>query len=189
MPRILGGDFKGRTIVAPAAIRATEAKVRQALFNILGTAIDGARVADVFAGSGALGLEALSRGAAFVAFIESDAEAVACLQDNLRRLANELPREAWRVVHLDAERGLPALAQAEAPLDIVLMDPPYRTDDGKKALNALSDCAILAPTGIVVVEHDRRTVLPPSIGPLLQWKQHRYGDTVLSLYQAGAHRP
>ncbi len=189
MPYILGGAFKGRTLVTPSAIRATEAKVRQALFNILGSAVEGARVVDVFAGSGALGLEALSRGAAFVAFIESDPEAVVCIRDNLQRLADEVPREAWRVMSLDAERGLQELARAPAAADILLMDPPYRTDDGKKALNALIDCAILAPTGIVAIEHDRRTVLPASIGPLVQWKQHRYGDTVLSFYHAGSQRP
>ena len=183
MSRITGGQFKGLTLIIPPQIRATEAKVRQALFNILGASIEGARVLDGFAGSGAVGLEALSRGAAFVAFVEADTEAVLCIRDNLARLESELPRSAWRLVHLDIERGLRQLASAEAPFDLVVLDTPYRTEDGKKALNTVVECAMLAPAGLVVVEHEQRTVLPPSLGPLQQCKRHRYGDTVLSFYQ------
>lgn len=166
------------------SIRPTGGKIRQALGNILAGVLEGARVLDGFAGSGALGFEALSRGAAFVAFIESDTEAVLSIRDNLERLSPELPRGAWRVVHLEVERGVAQLAQAEAPFDLVFFDPPYRSDEGKKALNALVQCAILAPTGIVVVEHHQRTVLPGAVGPLEQFKRHRYGDTVLSFYRS-----
>ena len=189
MARITGGRFKGLSLIVPPQIRATEAKVRQAVFNILGAFIEEARVLDVFAGSGALGLEALSRGAAFAAFIESDTDAVMAIRDNLERVGAELPRSAWRVVHLDVERGLRQLAKAEPPFDVVLLDPPYRTGEGKKALNTVVDCAMLAPAGIVILEHDARTDLPASIGPLRREKRHRYGDTVLSLYQAGVPAP
>ena len=140
-------------------------------------------VLDAFAGSGALGVEALSRGATFVAFIESDTEAVLSIRENLKRLSAEVPRDAWRVIHLDVERGLRQVAQLEPPFDVILLDPPYHTEDGKKALNAVVDCAMLAAGGFVVVEHDQRTVLPSGIGPLQQCQRHRYGDTVLSFYQ------
>jgi len=173
-------------IVIPPHIRATEAKVRQAIFNILGSFIEGARVLDAFAGSGALGIEALSRGAAFVAFIESDAEAVVAIRDNLARLKDEVPRDAWRVVHMDVERGLRHLAKTEPPFDAAFFDPPYRTDEGKKVLLSVVEYAMLATAGVAVVEHDRRTDLPASIGPLRRGKRHRYGDTVLSLYQSGS---
>ena len=170
-------------LVAPRQIRATEAKVRQALFNILGPSIEGARVVDGFAGSGALGLEALSRGAAFVAFIDVDPMAALSVRDNLERMARDLPRGAWRVVQWDVERGLRQLAKDERPFDVILFDPPYGSDEGKKALNTVVGCAMLAPSGIVVLEHDPRTTLPSSIGPLQQRTRHRYGDTVLSFYQ------
>ena len=183
MLRISAGLFKGRTLQTPPGIRATETKVRQALYNILGSFVEGARVIDGFAGSGSLGLEALSRGAAFAAFIESDTEAVLCLRDNLERLGGELQREVWRVVHFDAERGLRQLAKTEPPFDLILLDPPYRTEEGKKALNTIVECAMLAPAGMLVIEHDRGTSLPSVIGPVQQWKQHRYGDTVLSFYR------
>ena len=183
MVYLTGGRFKGWKLATPPQIRATNAKVRQALFNILAPVIEGARVLDGFAGSGALGLEALSRGAAFVAFIEADTDAVMSIRDNLARLEPEISRESWRVVHLDVERGVRQLARAEAPFDVILLDPPYRTDDGKKALNSVVECATLAPTGIIAIEHDQRTALPASVGGLHQMKRHRYGDTVLSFYQ------
>lgn len=183
MIRITGGAWKGRVLAAPKAVRATEAKVRQALFNIMGQTLDGARVLDGFAGSGAVGLEALSRGAGFVAFIESDTDSVLSIRDNLERLEPDLGRGAWRVVHLDFERGLRQLAKAEPPFDLIWLDPPYRSDEGKNALNAVAGCAILAPAGIVAVEHHRRADIPASAGSLQQCKQHRYGDTVLSFYR------
>ncbi len=183
MLRITGGQFKGLALAAPKTIRATEAKVRQALFNILGAFVEGARVLDGFAGSGALGVEALSRGAAFVAFIESDTEAVLSIRDTLQRLDAEVPRSAWRVLHLDFERALRQLAQAEPPFDLILLDPPYRSDEGKKALNAVGEYAMLAPAGLLVLEHDQRTAVPATSGPLEQHTRHRYGDTVLSFYQ------
>ena len=184
MLRITGGEFKGLRLEAPKQIRATEAKVRQALFNILGEAVRGARVLDGYAGSGALGIEALSRGAAFAAFIEEDTEAALAIRTNLDRLSLELPRDAWRVVHLEFSRGVRQLAQAEPAFDLVLLDPPYQADEAKKALNAVVGCAILAPAGILLLEHDQRTIPPASCGPLAQWKRHRYGDTVLSFYRA-----
>ena len=184
MLRIAGGEFRGTALVTPPKIRATETKVRQALFNILAPLIRGARVVDGFAGSGALGLEALSRGAAFVAFIESDTEAVLSIRENLDRLGLELPRGAWRVLHLEVDRGLQELAKSESPFDVVLLDPPYRSEEGKKTLNTVVECAILAPAGLVVIEHDSRAALPPASGPLQEFKRHRYGDTVLSFYRS-----
>ncbi|MBI2495114.1 MAG: 16S rRNA (guanine(966)-N(2))-methyltransferase RsmD [Candidatus Omnitrophica bacterium] len=170
MLRITGGRFKGLTLTTPRQIRTTEAKVRQALFNIVGPSIEGARVVDGFAGSGALGLEALSRDASFVAFIEADADALISIRGNLDRVAGELPRSRQ-------------LAKAEPPFDVMVFDPPYRSEEeGKKALNTVVECAMLAPAGLVAIEHDRRTTQPSSVGPLQQCARHRYGDTVLSFY-------
>ena len=186
MSNITAGAFKGRRLVVPKGLRPTGAKVHLALFNILGDAVLGARVIDGFAGSGALGLEALSRGAAFAAFIESDTEAVLSIRENLERLDREISREEWRLLHMDLDRGLRQLAKDEAPFDFIFLDPPYRSDEGKKALSSVVDCAILAPAGWVAIEYHQRTVLPPAIGPLKEQKRHRYGDTVLSLYQASS---
>jgi len=183
MLRITGGQCKGVPLHAPPHIRATAAKVRQALYNILAPVIEGARVLDAFAGSGALGFEALSRGAAFVAFLDSSPDAVLSIRDTLTRLGPDAPRSAWRVLHLEIEPGLAELAASEPPFDLVLLDPPYGADEGKKALNSVARYAMLAPAGIVVIEHHQRTALPEASGPFHQFKRHRYGDTVLSFYR------
>ncbi len=186
MSNITAGAFKGRRLAVPKGLRPTEAKVRLAFFNILGDAIAGARFLDGFAGSGAVGLEALSRGAAFAAFIESDTEAVLSIRENVERLGGEISREEWRLLHMDLDRGMRQLAKEGVVFDFIFLDPPYRSDEGKNALNAVVDCAILAPAGWVAIEYHQRTVLPSAIGPLKEQKRHRYGDTVLSLYQASS---
>ncbi len=184
MIRIMGGRFKGRLLSAPRGLRPTTGQVRQALFNILGEAVEGARVLDAFAGTGAVGLEALSRGAACVVFVESHSEALACLHDNLDRMAQELPERPWRVVHLEMARAIPVLAEAERSFDLIVLDPPYGSAEGKKALKDLVAYAILTNNGLVAFEHDRRTEPPSSVESLRLWKRHRYGETVLSLYRA-----
>ena len=181
--RITAGQFKGMRLTVPARIRPTSDKVRQALCNILGEFIEGARVLDGFAGSGAVGIEALSRGAAFVAFLEQDTEAVLAIRENLERLAPELPRSAWRVMQADVDRGLGQLARLEEPFDLVFLDPPYHSDEGKKALHSVVEYVMVTPAAVVAIEHSRRDIPPTAVGPWQQWKQHRYGETVLSFYQ------
>jgi len=183
--RISGGYFKGRQLTAPKSVRATEDKVRQAFFNIIGPSIRGVRFLDGFAGSGAIGIEALSRGADFVVFIDSDAESALAIRDNIQQLSDEVSRESWQLMNDDMERSLAYLAKKQSRFDIVYFDPPYASDEAKKALIAIGGCAILDHAGLVVIEHDQRTAMPASSGSLRQIKQHRYGDTVLSLYQAG----
>ncbi len=183
MIHVSAGDYKGMRLEAPRHIRPTEGQVRQALFNILAGVIPGARVLDGYAGSGALGIEALSRGAAFAAFVEQDTECILAIRDNLSKL-HDLPRSAWRVVQGDMERALRQLSELEKPFDVILFDPPYKTDEAIKALQQVVQYAMIAPTGILVIEHDRRTELPKIAGPIKQLKQHRYGETVLSFYQA-----
>jgi len=182
MLRISGGEWKGHHFATPGHIRATEQKVRQALFNILQARIPGARVLDGFAGSGALGLEALSRGARSVLFMEADPVCVRVLQANLSRI----DRSRCELVRGDVLRNLRRVAQAHPPFDVVLFDPPYDAGLEKKVLNAVQGCAILAPAGIVCVEHASRDEPPRSLGSLTLTKQHRYGGTVLSFYQDNA---
>ena len=184
MIRISAGEFKGLCLEAPGIIRPTGDKVRQAVMNIFGAGIQGARVIDGYAGSGALGIESLSRGAAYVAFIESEPQGFIAIRDNLARLEGQLERHRFRVLNMLVERGLYELAKSEPPFDIILFDPPYHTGEGRIALSTVAECAILSPSGVVMVEHHRRDDIPESAGVLRRFKQHRYGDTVLSFYQA-----
>lgn len=181
--RIAAGSLKGLTLRVPRHIRATEDKVRQALFNVLGSGIVGARVIDGFAGSGSLGLEALSRGARLVVFLESHPACLRAIRANLARLDAAGVEGRWQVWPGDALRRLRQLARRGPPVDVILLDPPYGGSWGKKSLNVVAGCGILSPAGVLCVEHARPNELPLRVGPLAMVKQHRYGETVLSFYR------
>lgn len=176
--RIVGGSHGGRVLRAPAgaATRPTSEKVREAVFQILGD-VEGARVLDLFAGSGALGLEALSRGAAHATFVDAGKPALGVVRDNLRALGLE---DRATVIGGDAI----ALARRLAgPWRLVFVDPPYASDLATRAVLALP-AAQLAPDAVIVIEHDRRHAPPEALGSLLRTDQRRYGDTYISFYEA-----
>ena len=189
MLRITAGLLKGMRLEVPRVIRPTEERVRQAFFNILGDRIDGAQLIDGCAGSGAVGIEALSRGASCVTFIESHPDAVRALRANLARLDPAAVDGTWTVIRGDMERVLARQLAQPPSVDVIWLDPPYHSGLGRKLLQRLGDCAILSPSGIVCVEHARREELPPSSGFLRQRSQHRYGHTVLSFYESQTPRP
>lgn len=180
--RIVGGTLSGRVLRAPpgAATRPTSEKVREAVFNILGRLLgplEGAHVLDLFAGSGALGIEALSRGAAHVTFVDAGKPALAAVRANLREL--DLDARA-QVVAGDAV-ALAARLQPAAPWRLVFIDPPYRSDLAARAVLALPP-RNLAPGAVIVIEHDRHNQPPDPLGSLLRTDQRRYGDTMVSFY-------
>ena len=176
--RIVGGNFSGRVLRAPAgaATRPTSEKVRQAVFNILGS-VSGDQVLDLFAGSGALGIEALSRGAAHATFVDAARPAVTAIRDNLRGLGLE---DRATVVSGDAVAGAARQLPA-APWRLVFVDPPYRSDLATRAVLALP-AEQLAPDAVIVIEHDRRNAPPDALGSLLRTDQRRYGDTLISFF-------
>lgn len=178
--RIIGGLLGGRRLRAPrgAATRPTADRVKESLFNILGD-VGGARVLDLFSGTGALALEALSRGAAAAVLVDSAEAAVRCARDNAAALGLE-----DRVRVLRAEVG-PALARLrDERFDLVFLDPPYAAGLAAQALAALSP--LLLPDARVIVEHDRRTAPADDIGLLHREDRRRYGDTEVSFYAMGA---
>lgn len=172
--RIIAGTHRGSRIDAPKglATRPTGDRVREAAFNLIGP-VDGARVLDVFAGSGALGLEALSRGAASVTFVESDRAACRTISANLERLR----LTGARVVCEDALR---ALRQETRPYDLVLVDPPYERWAELEPKLAGELPRLLAPDGLLVVETGVRT--EPSL-PLHIRTSRRYGSARLTLFE------
>ncbi|MBI2884750.1 MAG: 16S rRNA (guanine(966)-N(2))-methyltransferase RsmD [Candidatus Omnitrophica bacterium] len=183
MIRVAAGALRGLMLTAPKHIRPTESKVRQALFNIVGEAVQGAVVVEVCAGSGALGIEALSRGAKLAVFLEAHPVCVRALERNLAQIPSGRIEGTWEVLPGDAFRTLPLLGRRGVQADLVLLDPPYDEETGKKALNAVAACGILTPTSLLCLEHPRWGALPPTVGSLARVKQHRYGETVLSFYQ------
>jgi 16S rRNA (guanine966-N2)-methyltransferase len=182
--RIVGGNLGGRVLRAPpgAATRPTSEKVREAVFDILRgsrVVLEGAHVLDLFAGSGALGIEALSRGAAHATFVDSARSALTAIRGNLRALgvADRATVVAGDAV-VSAARHAPA-----APWRLVFVDPPYRSDLAIRAVTALP-ADRLAADAVVVIEHDRHNAPPDQVGSLLRTDQRRYGDTLISFFAA-----
>ena len=181
--RIVGGSLRGLKLTdlgagdPQAQLRPTTDRVRESIFNLLvngthGNPIPGARVLDLFAGTGALGLEALSRGAAHVTFVEDGARALALIRSNIAR-ARAL--EATDLLRQDATR----LGGTTGPgCGLVLLDPPYGRGLGERAIAAALAGGWIAPGAVVVWEESRPPVVP---APLLQIDQRRYGDTVVTL--------
>jgi len=189
MLRIVGGRLGGRRINAPPGrhTRPTADKVREAIFNTLATLTDleGAAVLDLFAGSGALGIEALSRGAAHCTFVESHARTAAGIRANLALL--ELPATAAAVITARVETWLqhPALAQ---PVSVVLADPPYAYGEHDALLAALAGSGVLAREAVIVLETAEGEVLaPPPRLEVLRTKG--YGDTQVSYLIPSAPEP
>lgn len=175
--RLTGGRLGGRRLraLASSATRPTADRVRESLFARLGD-LEGARVLDLYAGTGALGAEAASRGAASLVFVESAARAVAVLRDNMERLGLE---DRVRVVRDDAVRAVRRLGRQGARFELVFLDPPYESDEVARALAALVEAEVLEPGATVVVEHHRRHPVPPVEG-LEVLDLRLYGDTAIT---------
>ena len=184
--RITGGEFSGRTLVVPKGprVRQTQDQVRKNLFNILAQQLVGTRVLDLFSGSGSLGLEAASRGAKHVTFVERSRFCIQSIRENLKNLG----WTRFELIQSDVLQAIRRLASKEgAPFDFVFLDPPYGGDLARKSLNALGQYAIVASSGFVIVEHDKRDPLAAEVlgqeSRLILQRQERYGDTTLTIYQ------
>ncbi len=168
---MIAGEWKGRPLKAPPGARPTSDRVKEALFSILGARVGDARVLDLFAGSGALGIEALSRGAAHAVLVDEDPRAIAAIRANL-------PDPAKVDIH---QRQAAAFLRATTDqYDLVFVDPPYR--HGPRLGGELSGpvAAVLAPGGLVVSESDRRS--PLDLPDLTLQDERRYGDTLIRLH-------
>jgi len=173
--RVIAGTAKGRRLDSPtwAGLRPTSDRLRETLFNILAPRVAGARVLDGYAGTGAIGIEALSRGAAHVTFVDRDPRAVRLIRGNLVR-AGLGDSNACNIVRAGFVEA--ASDHGDAPFDLVLLDPPYDDRDLEAALDAAD--RVLADTGLVVLEHATRATPPAGAGRVV-----RAGDSSLSFYQ------
>jgi 16S rRNA (guanine966-N2)-methyltransferase len=183
--RVIAGTARGIRLSAPGeGTRPMADRVKQTLFAILEPALRGARVLDLFAGSGAGGIEALSRGAATAVFVERDAGAAAAIKANLERTHLDGPTVA--VVRAEALTWLArATGSVAGPYDVVLLDPPYeRTDLLLAALDHLGGGRILAPGARVVAKHFWRDGPPARVGLLASVRERRFGETALTFYRA-----
>lgn len=179
--RVIAGSHRGRRLSGPegTALRPTSDKVREALFSILGTQVSGGRFLDLYAGTGAVGIEALSRGASVVTFVESDPKAVQLLQENLRT-CQLLDRAQVHMGHTAA-----FLARKDCwggPYDVLFADPPYAAPDELDILLHVWRPGLLSECATMIIEQDSRTELPASIDHATLVRRYVYGDTALYLY-------
>jgi 16S rRNA (guanine966-N2)-methyltransferase len=182
--RIIGGESRGRRLKAPRgrAVRPTSDRAREALFDILAPRIRGSRFLDLFAGVGAVGLEALSRGAEQVVMVEASERVARVIEDNAQAVGGKDRVTLIRGKAVSAVRGL---AAAGSKFDVVFMDPPYR--DRKGLEQTLAEVArpdgILAPDAIVVVEHSAHAAPPAAVGNLSAERSRRFGEGVLTFFR------
>lgn len=185
--RVIGGEAKGRRLFSPKGqgTRPTAVRVREALFNILAGSIAGASFLDLFAGTGAVGIEALSRGAAHATFVEKDRSTARLLRQNLQRCGFV---GCSTVLVQDAHVGLASLGRRRGKFTIIFADPPYRQVSLPQVVGWVGQTGVLAEGGVLVVEH--RSGWAPDMeseGPKLQFKRSkRYGDTALYFFAGTA---
>jgi len=176
--RIIAGDLKGRTIETPAwdGLRPTSDRLRETLFNVLAPHIRGARVLDGFSGTGAVGIEALSRGAASVTFVDSDARAIRLIRDNLGRCGI---KDRYAIIRARLADAAPRLSRGA--FDIIFLDPPYGLHELEAALAAAE--GLVGDGTLVVVEHARRDAPPDEEGTLVRVRELKSGDSALAFYR------
>jgi len=185
--RVIAGEFGGRRLQAPRGrnTRPTSDRVREALFMSLGDLTD-AVVVDLFAGSGALGIEALSRGASRVDFVDSDRMARVVLEENLDALGIRSRTRTWP---LTLPHGLKRLGEVLGAADLVLVDPPYGGAEARAILAGLGAAGVLRPGTRVVLERHQKDEVKESAGVLMRVRERRYGETVVDLYEVGGSVP
>lgn len=175
---------------AGPGLRPTSDRVKEALFSILTPSITGARFLDLYAGTGAIGIEALSRGAQHATFVESHPASLLVLRDNVQRCGLA---PAADIRSCTAALFLRRHERGGAPYDIVFADPPYHEKEGDSdLLSSIASSAIIADRSLVVLEHFTKLTVPPQVGRLVRLRQYRYGDTTLSVFRLqaeGDHSP
>jgi len=180
--KVIGGAARGRKLKVPKgmAVRPTAARVKESLFNILPHDFSGLRLLDLFAGSGNVSIEALSRGAVEAVLVDESSRAGAVIRENLTRLELIQRTQIWVI---PVARALRKLAQSGEKFDLIFLDPPYERGLVKPTLDAIGQSDLLNGAGRVVVEHSGREAVQPSYGALLLNDQRRYGDTLLSFFE------
>lgn len=183
--RVIAGTYRGRRLrnVEGAAVRPTSDRLRETLFNILAPRIGGSRFLDICAGSGAVGIEAISRGASEVTFIEKSRRALSAVKVNLHTLGID---DGVRRIERDAIAGLQALSEASAVFDIVFFDPPYASQLYDSVMRRLAPSTLITLESIVIVEHRAKHRLESVYSNLRMCRQVKQGESALSFYALDA---
>jgi len=180
--RIISGKFRGRTIHMPKGIRPTQDKVRGAIFEIFKDQIEGIDFLDLYCGSGAVGIEAFSRGAKSVAFVDNNRRCIMTLKKNLAAM-DLLDLSIIDIYAMEVLRVFEIFEKSSRYFNIVFLDPPYYKDMAKNTLIALSDHDILARNAVCIVEVYKKDELPLEVGQLKRFRTASYGDTKLGFFR------
>ena len=187
--RIVAGKFKGRRLktLKGSEVRPTADRVKESLFRIFGEQVVDANFLDLCAGTGSIGLEALSQGARSTTFIDSNYHCIRIIESNLEMCGFNRKHPHVRLIHLDARKALTRLGKRKAKFDLIYFDPPYASKIHGSCLRQIVEADILSSAGVIVVEHRRiqEADWPKSLmlGELILSRQERYGDTMLSFYR------
>jgi 16S rRNA (guanine966-N2)-methyltransferase len=181
--RIVAGTLRGRPLAGPKGpgLRPTADRVRESLFNLLGQFFEGGEVLDLYAGTGALAFEALSRGMGRAVLVDRSAESARLVAENARALGME---GAIELLRMPVARALPRLAAEGRRFSLVFADPPYAEEEVAGVVRAVGEGRLLADGGTLLVEHGRREPVPESVAGLTRVDSRRFGDTVVSLYRS-----
>ena len=179
--RVVSGENKGIPLKAVPgnSTRPTTDKVKEAIFNMIGPYFNGGIGLDLFAGSGGLGIEGLSRGLERVVFVDREGKAITAVKDNLAACKLEDKAEIYRN---DANRAIKALIKRERSFDYIFLDPPYKLQQLERLLSTIEEEHLLKKGGIIVCEHSSDVVLPKTVGRLEQVKYEKYGIIAVSIY-------
>lgn len=182
--RVISGELKGRKLAAVpgTSTRPTIDKVKESIFNIIGPYFDGGTVLDLFAGTGGLGIEALSRGMSRGVFVDKDFKALQVIKKNIETCRLEGQADVFRN---DARKAIVQLSERGEIFDLVFLDPPYHLNLVPSLLAELERHGLLAESAQVVAEHGSNTELPDAVSQLTRWKLSTYGDTSVSFYRKG----
>lgn len=179
--RVISGSCKGRALKAVPGMttRPTTDKVKEAIFNMIGPYFEGGQALDLFAGSGGLGIEALSRGMDHCIFIDKDNKAIQTIYTNLKSCQLQTNAEVFRT---DAERALRAVVKRQLTFDLIFLDPPYQKQKLSTFIAFINEHHLLNQDGFIVCEHSHEVILPEQIGSLSVMKSEQYGHTVITIY-------
>lgn len=180
--RVVSGTQKGRSLKAVPGntTRPTTDKVKESLFNMIGPYFEGGMALDLFAGSGGLGIEAISRGIDKVIFVDRDRMAIQTIHDNLSSCGFTEQSEVYRN---DAERALKAIIKRDLIFDYIFLDPPYKKQQLTKLLEMMDRDQLLTEDGLIICEHSSDIQLPEQIGRYIQFKHENYGIISISIYK------
>ena len=190
--RVVAGKFRGRRLktIKGSEVRPTADRVKESLFRIFGEQVVDADFLDLCAGTGNIGLEALSQGARSTTFVDSNYHCIRIIESNLEMCGFDRRQPQVQLIHLDARKALARLGKRKAKFDLIYFDPPYASKIHESCLKLIAEADLLSPTGLIVVEHRKVQEVDwtesLTLDELVLSRQERYGDTMLSFYQVAS---